>query len=29
MEEAGELEKRADYPKVINNKYAEKAVKDN
>lgn len=26
MEEAGELEKRADYAKVVNNKYAEKAV---
>ena len=29
MEEAGELEKRADYTKVINNKYAEEAVKNN
>ena len=27
MEEAGELEKRADYSKVVNNKYAENAVK--
>lgn len=27
IEEAGELEKRADYEKVVNNKYAEKAVK--
>ena len=29
MEEAGELEKRADYTKVVNNKYAEEAVKNN
>ena len=29
MEEAGELEKRADYSKVVNNKYAEKAIKNN
>ncbi len=29
MEEAGELEQRADYSKVINNKYAEQAVKNN
>lgn len=27
IEEAGELEKRADYEKVVNNKYAEEAVK--
>ena len=27
MEEAGELEKRADYEKVVNNKYAEEAIK--
>lgn len=27
IEEAGELEKRADYEKVINNKYAEEAIK--
>lgn len=27
MEEAGELEKRADYSKVVNNKYAEEAIK--
>lgn len=27
MEEAGELEKRADYSKVVNNKYAENSVK--
>lgn len=26
MQEAGELEKRADYDKIVNNKYAEKAV---
>ena len=26
MEEAGELTKRADYTKVVNNKYAEEAV---
>ena len=26
MEEAGELEKRADYSKVVNNKYAENAI---
>jgi len=29
MEEAGELEKRADYTKVVNNKYAENAIKNN
>ena len=27
IEEAGELEKRADYEKVVNNKYAEEAIK--
>lgn len=27
MEEAGELEKRADYTKVVNNKYAKEAIK--
>lgn len=27
MEEAGELEKRADYSKVVNNKYAKEAIK--
>lgn len=27
MEEAGELEKRADYTKVVNNEYAENAIK--
>jgi len=27
MEEAGELEKRADYTKVVNNKYAEEAIR--
>ena len=27
IEEAGELEKRADYTKVVNNKYAENAIK--
>ena len=29
MEEAGELDKRADYSKVVNNKYAEQAIKNN
>ncbi len=29
MEEAGELEKRADYSKVVNNKYAEKSIENN
>ena len=29
MEEAGELEKRASYNDVVNNKYAEKAIKHN
>lgn len=29
MEEAGELEQRADYSKVVNNKYAEQAIKNN
>ena len=29
IEEAGELEQRADYTKVVNNKYAEQAVKNN
>lgn len=28
MEEAGELEKRADYTKVVNNKYAENVIKN-
>lgn len=28
MEEAGELEKRADYTKVVNNKYAKQAIKN-
>ena len=28
IEEAGELEKRADYTKVVNNKYAKEAVKN-
>ena len=27
MEEAGELTKRADYTKVVNNKYAKEAIK--
>ena len=27
IEEAGELDKRADYNKVVNNKYAEGAIK--
>ncbi len=29
IEEAGELEKRADYEKVVNNKYAEQSIKNN
>ena len=29
MEEAGELDKIADYSKVVNNKYAEQAIKNN
>ncbi len=29
IEEAGELEKRADYEKVVNNKYAEQSIKKN
>ena len=29
MEEAGELDKRADYSKIVNNKYAEQAIKNN
>ena len=29
IEEAGELEKRADYKKVVNNKYAEQSIKNN
>jgi len=29
MQEAGELEQRADYTKVVNNKYAEQAIKNN
>ena len=29
MEVAGELDKRADYSKVVNNKYAEQAIKNN
>lgn len=29
IEEAGELEKRADYEKVVNNKYAEQSTKNN
>lgn len=29
IEESGELEKRADYEKVVNNKYAEQSIKNN
>lgn len=29
IEEAGEVEKRADYEKVVNNKYAEQSIKNN
>ncbi len=29
MQEAGELDKKADYTKVVNNKYAEKAIENN
>lgn len=29
MKEAGELDKRADYSKIVNNKYAEQAIKNN
>ena len=28
MKEAGELEKEGDYDKIVNNSYAEKAIKE-